>query len=70
MNSSYVLYYYYSMYFICLSCSNKVLQATKYDGTIYDLDLKVKVKFDITDEFLRCGFLLIFNTFYMSNLFR
>jgi len=42
----------------------------KCDGTLCDLDLKVKVKFDITNRFLRCGFLLMFNTFYMSNLLR
>jgi len=34
----------------------------KCDGTAYDLDLRVKVKFDITNEFLRCGLLLMFNT--------
>ena len=30
------------------------------------LTLKVKVKFDITKSFLRCGFLLTFNTLHMS----
>jgi len=40
----------------------------KCDGTVYDLDLKVKVKLGITNGFLRCGFLLMFNTFYMSIL--
>jgi len=40
----------------------------KCDGTVYDLDVKVKVKFDITNAFFKCGFLLMFKTFYMSNL--
>jgi len=38
----------------------------KCDGTVYDLYLSVKVIFDITNGFLRCGFLLMFNTFHMS----
>jgi len=103
--------------FICLSCSYKVLQATKMwwycvwtlpqgqgqiyrwlphiwfpinvqyisyvylapircyrllkcEGTVYDLDLKVNVKLNITNGLFRCGFLLMFNTFHMSNLLR
>ena len=40
----------------------------KCDGTVFDLDLKVKVKFDITNGFLTCGFLLMINTFHMSIL--
>ena len=32
------------------------------EGIVYDLDLNVKVKFNITNRFLRCGFLFMFNT--------
>jgi len=116
MDSSDMASYWCSIHFICLSCSNKVLQATekwwycvwpwplgqrqtwnhqwipqmwfpidvqcipwvclasircyrllKCDGPTYDIDLKVKVKFDI-NRFLRCGFLLMFKTFCMSLL--
>ena len=35
----------------------------KCDGTVFDLDLVAKVKYDITNGFFRCGFLLILNTF-------
>ena len=42
----------------------------QFDSTMYDLDLKVKVKFVITNVFLRCGFLLQFITFYMSIFFQ
>jgi len=34
------------------------------------IDLKVKVKFDITNELLRSDFLLMFNTFHMSVLLK
>jgi len=37
----------------------------KYDGTVYDLDLRVVVKFDIAIGFLRCSFLWKFKTFHM-----
>jgi len=40
----------------------------KCDGTVYDLDIKVKVKVDITKGLLRCGFLSMFITFHMSIL--
>jgi len=40
----------------------------KCDGTVYDLYLRVKVIFDNTNRFLRCGFLLMFSTFHMSIL--
>ena len=42
-------------------CSIKVLQ----DGAVNDLNLKAIVKFDITNGFLRCSFLLSFNAFHM-----
>jgi len=41
----------------------------KCDGGVYDLDLKVKVKSDITNGIFRCP-ILMFNTIYMSNLHR
>ena len=40
----------------------------KCDGTVFNLDLRVKVKLVIANGFLRCSFLLMFNTFHMSIL--
>jgi len=40
----------------------------KCNGTVYNLDLKVKVKLGLTSGFLRCGLLLMFNTIHMSIL--
>jgi len=45
-----------------------LISATGCDGTVYDLYLRVKNIFDITNKFLRYGFLLMFNTFHMSIL--
>jgi len=56
----YILYVY--------PASIRCYRLLKCDGTAYDLDHQVKVKFGITYGFLRCGFLLMFNTFYMSIL--
>ena len=39
----------------------------KCNSTVYDLHLGVKVKFNITNGFLRYSLLLMFHTFYMSH---
>jgi len=47
INIQYILY----VYLAPIRC----YRLLKWDGTVYDHDLKVKVKIGITDGFLRCG---------------
>ena len=43
--------------------------SSKIDWSLHDLDLKVKVKFDITNPYLRYGFLSMFYSYvYLAQI--